>query len=300
MTSRKLPKNTTETSKRRLDVAFSEEPFSEEPFSEEQCTALFQAVLVHDDLYPEAKLPDKITLNYSEEQLNNCFKICLQLWQQGVDRKKFKAMIIKIYHQQALNPDEQLAFKYMRARFKHLRFAYGMLNNTHKYPLLFHIMIALMGYLQDAFKNNQKFSVKTTALVLRFFLSKVPYAVSVKKVYRFKLATPASFQSFVLKQIKFIRSNLEQEEVTSKVFHEMRIVISRLVALYDNLKTLYPSEYHNSISEYLSTLNGMMGGLHDKLIARKFNKTQNYNKDTFKIPGEIRHRLIILTKSFNA
>jgi hypothetical protein len=92
--------------------------------------------------------------------------------------------------------------------------------------------------------------------------------------------------------------HLTKKEITGKEFHEMRKVISRQVAMYDNLKTLYPSPYHRNISEYLSTLNGLMGSKHDELIAKKFNKTQDYYKDTFVMPEDIKHRLIELTEKY--
>jgi hypothetical protein len=78
----------------------------------------------------------------------------------------------------------------------------------------------------------------------------------------------------------------------------MRKVISRQVAMYDNFKTLYPSAYHQSISQCVSTLNGLMGSLHDELIAKKFNKTQDYYKDVFVMPEEIRLRLKEYTEKY--
>lgn len=78
----------------------------------------------------------------------------------------------------------------------------------------------------------------------------------------------------------------------------MRKVISRLVALYDNLKILYPSPYHVSVSKYLSTINGLMGGMHDELIIKKFDNTQDYYADAFAMPQEIRERLTVLTGKY--
>lgn len=272
---------------------------TEFPFSEKQCKTLFQAVLVHDDYYPDAKLPQKIHLTYSREQFYECYQICLQIWQQGIDRKKLMGMMTEIYRGQSLQADEQLAYKFMRAKFKHLRFAFGTFDESHKYPALFHYMIAIMGYLQDSLKNHQTTSIKFSAILLRLLLNKLPFRIIVRKIYHFKPNSPDSFRKFILMRIHFIRLNLAKDEVTSKIFHEMRIVISQQVALYDNFKILYPSKYHNSISEYLSTLNGMMGGLHDELIAKKFSETQNYYQDTFKIPPEIRQRLQTFTDKYD-
>jgi hypothetical protein len=69
--------------------------------------------------------------------------------------------------------------------------------------------------------------------------------------------------------------------------------------MYDNLKTLYPSDYHRSISECLSTLNGLMGSMHDELIAKKFDKSQNYYTDTFVMPEKIKRRLVDFTEKYN-
>jgi hypothetical protein len=41
-------------------------------FTSAQCNELFAAVLVHDELYPEAILPDAIHLDYTQEQLSQC------------------------------------------------------------------------------------------------------------------------------------------------------------------------------------------------------------------------------------
>ena len=93
------------------------------------------------------------------------------------------------------------------------------------------------------------------------------YAFSTWKIRRFRPTTNGAFRDYVNKEIHFVRLNLVEGKVTGRVFHEMRKVISRQVALYDNLKILYPSAYHQQLSRYLSTINGLMGSMHDELIA---------------------------------
>lgn len=51
-----------------------------ERFPQAQCDALFAAVLAHDDIDLDAGLPDTIHLDYTPEQLDQCFRICKQLW----------------------------------------------------------------------------------------------------------------------------------------------------------------------------------------------------------------------------
>ena len=79
-------------------------------FSKAQCDQLFAAVLVHDGIYPDAKLPDAIHLDYSQEQLTQCYRICHQLWQEGANRMHLCQMIEKIYKQGSLNADDQYAY----------------------------------------------------------------------------------------------------------------------------------------------------------------------------------------------
>ncbi len=267
-------------------------------FSTAQCDALFSEVLVHDQRYPDAILPDSIHLDYTSEQLNECFQICQQLWQSGPNHLHLKNMIEKIYSHGELDAEDQYAYYCMRAKIKHLRFAFVMFDERHVYPRIFHWMTAVMGYLQDVMKNAKHASVKPAALLVKLFLSKPFYAMAANEIEQFQPSSVESFRQYVLDEIHFIRMNLAKGPVTSHEFHEMRIVISRQVAMYDNFKTLYPSSYHQSISQYLSTLNGLMGALHDELIAKKFDKTQHYYKDKFVMSDEIRLRLEELTNKY--
>lgn len=273
-------------------------PLDMPAFTTEQCDALFAAVLVHDDIHLDAELPSTIELDYSPEQLAQCYRICRQIWQQGVDRVALSAIIEKVGRQQALSPADQLAFKEVRAKFKHLRFAYAAFDERHHYPTTFHWLIALMGYLQDAFKNQQRAAVKRSGSLLRLLLKRVPFALLTHKIDQFEPSTTTSFRHYMHDQVRFIQSNLAKEAVTSKAFHQVRIAISRQVAIYDCLKVLYPTPEHRSISRYLSTINGLMGSLHDELITKKFNKTQDYYSDTFVMPADIKQRLMTLTSKY--
>lgn len=260
-------------------------------FSKKKCEDLFAAVKVHDDLYPAAKLPNLINLNYTQEQLAHSYCLCRQLWLEGVDRKLLCQMVEKIYIHGYLCDEDKIVYHDMRAKIKHLRFAYITFDERHRYPIFFHFMTGIMGGLQDAFKHNQRAVLVRLALLVRFLLTKFFYAFLKKEMDCFYPSTPENFYQYVQREINFIRMHLKKNLVTGREFHEMRKVISRQVAMYDNLKTLYPSAYHRKISEYCSTINGLMGEKHDELIAAKFNKTQDYYKDTFVIPEEIRVRL---------
>ena len=267
-------------------------------FTGEQRTSLFSAILVHDDCYLDAKLPEKIHFNYSQEQISKCYQICLELWQQGVKRKSLRRLIRKYFKFRSVKSECKHDFKNMRAKFKHLRFAHATFTKEHSYPWTFHIMVSLMGLLQDASKNHQRNVVKFASASILMFLSKLCYKTMAKRLKSFSPSTPKSLQDYTIKKMLFIQINLNRNKITARGFHRMRVIISQQVALYDNLKTLYPSDYHSSISKYLSTLNGMMGSLHDELVIKKYNKTFDYNNDYFAIPNEIRERLTNYVNKF--
>jgi hypothetical protein len=42
-----------------------------------------------------------------------------------------------------------------------------------------------------------------------------------------------------------------------------------------------------------------MGSMHDALIAKKFDQTQDYYNDTFVMPEDIKQRLINLTNKYS-
>lgn len=268
------------------------------PFSAEECDALFAAILVHDDIDLAAELPETINLEYSQQQFTQCYRICLQLWQEGTDRKFLSKIAEKFYWHRCLDSEDQPAFKNVRAKFKHLRFAHMTFDKHHRYPIKFHRLIRKMGNLQDAFKHEQFADIRRQAIRVRLLSTKIVYALSSREIRQFEPSTPESFRDYINNEIHFIRLNLVEGKVTSRVFHEMRKVISRQVALYDNLKILYPSPYHRTLSHYLSTLNGLMGNMHDELIAKHFNDTQDYESYTFTMPAEIRKRLIALTGKY--
>lgn len=273
-------------------------PLHQQPFSDAQCEALFAALLVHDDLHLHAQLPDVVHLDYSKEQLEQCYFICHQLWRDGVDRGALALIIKTIRTQHVLAPELQIQFKDMRAKFKQLRFAFATFDARHRYPRSFHWLIASMGYLQDAIKNDQHDAVQKATSALAILLHKAPYALMTRSLEQFRPASNESFRQHIAKGIAGVEAKLALPTITGREFHAARIIISRMVALYDNLKILYPSPYHDSISQYLSTINGMMGKMHDELVARQFDKTHDYDHDATVIPDAIRTRLLTLVSRF--
>lgn len=271
---------------------------TENRFPPEHCNALFSALLVHDDIHLDASLPDQIHLDYSEEQLTRCYQISWQLWNDGMDPKGLRKILRNLYLRRPFTADDQIFFKHIRAKFKHLRCAYTTFDQRHSSPRGFHRMTAVMGYLQDAIKQGREDAARWWAVALSVILTKLPYELMIMPVNHFRPSTTESFRAHVSEQINSIRLCLLKTEITSKEFHELRKIVSRQVALYDNLKILYPSRYHSSISEYLSTINGMMGGMHDTLVVKKFDGSKSYYLDAVEMPADIRRRLVAYAERF--
>jgi hypothetical protein len=267
-------------------------PSNHHIFSKHQCDKLFEALLIDDVINLQVVLPNQLQISYTQDQLNECYQISLQLWREGLSRELLKQMIDKIYHQGELNAVDKYEFYCMRAKIKHLRFAYVMFDNKHRFPIMFHWMTASMGYMQDVLKSPQPISVKLAAILVRLFLTKPIYSIATNEFDKFVPSTPENFHLYLAEGINFIASNLLKDKVTSHEFHEVRRVISRLVAFYDCMYVLYPSDDQHAVLLYLSTINGLMGSLHDDLIVAMLNKTQNYYKDTFAMPADIKERLV--------
>lgn len=274
-------------------------------FSKKQCDLLFQAVLVHDDIYFDATFPENFHLNYTQHQISQCYKICRQLWKQGVNRSHLHSIFDKIIHDQRLSDDEKLAYKHMRARFKHLRFAYLACDENHHCPASLYDLTRRMGKLQDSLKHKRPVSstekLKEFKKVRKLKLkTTVPFFTVVRwEINQFKPCSNESFKNYINSEMDFIKLHLVAKEVNGKDFHEMRKVISMQVALFDNLKTLFPSSYHEQVSQFLSTVNGMMGSLHDELIIKKFQKSSYYFDDTFQLPDDIRTRLVTIVDAYS-
>lgn len=261
-------------------------------FSAAQCEALFNALLLHDEINLEISLPIPSHENYTQEQLTEYFQLSHQLWRDGLSRLLLQEMIGKICRQGKLDEDDKHTYYCMRAKIKHLRYAFLMFDKNHRYPLMFHWMAAAMGYVQDLLKSSQHSRVKHAAILVKFFLTKPIYTLLIKKFDKFSPSSPKNFRQYLDDSIDFINSKLIKDKLTSHEFHEVRRVISRFVTFYNCVYILYPHNYQHAVLLYLRTINGLMGSLHDDLIVASFNKTQNYHKDTFKIPTEIKQRLI--------
>jgi hypothetical protein len=272
--------------------------FSGPEFTQAQCDALFAAVLVHDDYFPDAVLPARVDLDYSQDQLSASYALCRQLWLTGTDWSAFDRIIRRLGQQQGKDADALKAFKDIRAKFKHLQFSCHNLDVRHSYPRMLHWITGVMGEMQDGFRYGQYAAAKRYVTLLRLFMTRLPLVLIRREVDGFQPCSPESFRLYLKNQMDDVRRLLAKSDCTGKDFHDGRKVVSRMVAFYDDMKILYPSSDHDALTQIFSSINGLMGGMHDDLVARKLAGTLDYAKDRFPLPDEIRERLTDITRVF--
>lgn len=261
-------------------------------FPQDALDTVFEHILLDDVPHPDTPLPDDVLPICDAAEIRNGYNLCWQLLERGVDRKAFRRLILKIALSGNANKDEQLAFKYARAKFKHMRFACANFTKQHRYPLLLHVVTIVMGNMQDAFKNHQRRATLMNGLILWIVLSPAYYWLISTPLTLWKEDDVAGVIAYQKKEnaklAKLIRT---LNATTGHEFHTMRKIISRRVAFNDTLRTIRPSQALNQLSEYLATINGMMGDFHDGLIEKKLDGSQDYHRDRFQSPQGIPQRI---------
>lgn len=257
-------------------------------------TTLAHNIEVNDHVHLDAQLPTHIDMSISQEEVGTCYALAWQYLVRHVDRASFRRVVTRITRRGSATPDESAAFKDVRARFKHLRFARSNLDARHQYPYALHKMTSLMGTFQDAFRNSQRLPTLTWGSLLGIALSPLCYRMLVRTISDFRPATPASIHAHLMAENRELAALVSSPDtqVTARAFHEMRKIISRQVAFTDLLRVIRPSPPLDGVSYYLATLNGLMGNMHDTLVERRSSGEQDYERDVFPLPEEIRQRLL--------
>lgn len=269
-------------------------------FSQQQYNQLFDMILVDDDPHPNVQLPDKIEFNYTQKQLIESFLISRQLWRDGIMEPGFVEILKSLCHSCHLSTEEKALYKKVRAKFKHLCYAYRAFDERHRRPYWLGKMTGILGKLQDGFKNQKLWIAQPRAFLLYHIWNEQGLWLLKREVDYFFPCNLTSFVTFLKNKVAVIDHELgNRAMVTSHQFHDLRKSISMMAATYGTLDVLFPSEYHHQVFQYLATINGLMGNYHDQLVEKKMNKTQNYYFDQFVIPDEIMMRLKILTERFS-
>ncbi|MFT9383198.1 MAG: hypothetical protein ABF553_01170 [Acetobacter orientalis] len=268
-------------------------------FPEQTLKTLFDAILVNDVAETEVTLPTVIPSDFSAEQVAECFALCRQLWLEGISYTQFLDLAWKIMRNQDLSEVDRVAFKHIRAKYKHMGFGFILYTPQHKRPFLYEATSTLMGEVQDAFRNGLRKKVFLFGVALRLLASKFFQKKRERMVRQAQLDTTANFNAYLKNEIAKIPDYLNQPAVTSAQFHALRKIISRHISFFDTLRTLYPTETYNQMSRFLSAINGLMGRMHDELIAQSVAGTLDYHKDKIEIPERIRAMLNELYNNYS-
>ena len=256
-----------------------------------QRDALFAEILNNDLIDWDARLPDAISLPKNIKQFEAGFNLARELWHQGLAGKELVTLAAALARDCRISPDESLAFKHARARFKHLRFVFATFGDRHRYPILLDGLTSVMGNLQDAFKNNKHASIRRNAILMRLLLNASLVKLMIAETGMFRPTTPEKFRDYMKGQAIKVAQFLQKKAITAQEFHDTRKIISLYRASFATLVTLEPSAHHVVVASYVATINGLMGNFHDGLMAGKLNGTLNYTSDTFPLPDEMRVRL---------
>ncbi|MXV45147.1 hypothetical protein GS501_08880 [Saccharibacter sp. 17.LH.SD] len=275
-----------------IPFRFLKSRFDKPEAPQEQLDTVFEYILLDDVPHFDTPLPTNVLPLCTPQEVGEGYRLCWQLLEQGVNRRAFSRLTLKIACSGHASPEEQRDFKYARAKFKHMRFACANFAQSHRYPILLHIITIIMGNMQDAFKNHQRTATLLNGLLLWYMLTPPFYWLIRLPLIIIRLGSPEDILNYQKKQNKKLaRLMTTLQSTTGHEFHVMRKIISRRVSFNDTLRTIRPSHQLNQLSEYLATVNGMMGDMHDTIIEKKLNGTQSYHRDRFQPPSKIIERI---------
>jgi hypothetical protein len=268
-----------------------------ERFSPETLQALFEAVEIDDVVDPEVSLPNPIDLRCSQDEMRRGFALCLQFWSEGFRRTELAELVERLLRQGDLPSAERQRYKHIRAKYKQLRFALMLYDVHHRLPLLFHITVAIMGNLQDAFRHQQRMAIVGYGLLLRVLLSRPIWAIVKRRLLSIRFDTAQGFEAYRRAEIQRLRTLLGQDAQTGHQFHAMRKIVSRQVSFHDTRRTLCPNEHDYRMSRFLSAINGLMGRKHDEMVEQAVAGQQKY-KTAAMLDPDIRQRLEELVANY--
>ncbi|MDI2112524.1 hypothetical protein [Commensalibacter nepenthis] len=268
-------------------------------FSEQQCNQLYDMICVDDEINLDVTLPHEITFRYTQKQFIESFIISRQLWLEGIVDQQFPKIIRSLCISSKITEENKVIYKMVRAKFKHLCYAYRGFDARHKRPFLLGNITGLLGLIQDGFKNHKSSIVLPNALLLNSLWNEQGLSLLKREAYRYFPCDLNDFTSALYKRVAFIQEQVQNSSTLSAhEFHTLRKQMSMFSALYGTFDVLYPSAYHHQVFQYLATINGLMGDYHDILIEKKLNKTQNYFFDRFTLPEAISTRLAVFINHF--
>lgn len=262
-----------------------------EKFSSDILQRLFVAVEEDDIIDQNAVLPESIDLYCTEENIQRCYALCLQFWEEGCHRQTLLHLVLKQLKGVPLSDQERMQYKYIRARYKHLRFALRLYRKNHYSGLLFSKTTVFLGHFQDGFRNGNRHLITTYGKRLRIYLSRPIWMLVHYSLRHSPLETQTGFIAYCQSQIRTLQALIAKPKLTGSEFHDMRKIISQQVSYYDTLRSLDPDNQDaRLISRFLATINGLMGDRHDEMVADDMKMKVPYEEPCV-LDSSIRERI---------
>ncbi|WP_241609524.1 hypothetical protein [Rosenbergiella australiborealis] len=246
-------------------------------YPQEVVDRLFQAIDEDDVINNETTALPLIKLCTSQQNIRDYYALCLQLWDEGFTREELLGLINQLLAGQDLSLAQRKQYKFIRARYKHLRFAQRLYSKKHDADKIFRITTVCLGHLQDGFKNGNKKNIQHYGKILRILLSRPIWSWVKYSLENLPLDTEAGFQSYLSRQKKALARMVNQTTVTGTEFHDVRKIVSQLVSFFDTQRSIENNTPHAyAVSRFLANINGLMGDKHDEMVADKLSGTRPY------------------------
>jgi len=258
---------------------------------------LFDAVNVDDIVDAPVTLPDPIVLDCPDDVIERCYALCLQFWKDGVARKELLRLVDKLLRNEGLTADERMQYKYIRARYKHLRFAQRLYSKSHVSDALFDKTTRILGHLQDAFRSGRRGRIVRHALKLRLMLSRPMWSVVERALESTRLDNEAGLVGFQQSEMRRLKEAMSRTTFAGHEFHMVRKIVSMHVSFYDTRRSLEPTDHDYRMSRFLAAINGLMGARHDEMVAEALSGRRNYQTPA-PLAQETRSRLETLVSRF--
>jgi hypothetical protein len=266
-------------------------------FPAETLQRLFDAVDVDDNVDAYVTLPDPIVLACPQETMRQCYAVCLQFWEDGFTRSELLGLVEKLLRNEALSADERLQFKYIRARYKHLRFAQRLYGKRHRSSRLFDLTTRVLGKLQDAFRSGRRSGIVRHGLALRMLLSEPVWGIVQHVMEHTPIDTEAGLIALQKAEMRRLKKAIALTSFNGHEFHTVRKIVSMQVSYYDTLRSLAPDDHAYRMSRFLAAINGLMGSRHDEMVAEALSGRRQYDTPA-PLATETRSRLETLVAHY--
>jgi len=266
-------------------------------FPKEALRRLFDAVDTDDVVDAHVDLPDPIVLSSPDGQIERCYALCLQFWEEGVTRSEMLHLVEKLLRNEGLSADDRIQYKNIRARYKHLRFAQRLYGKRHTSGFVFDLTTRVMGHLQDAFRSGRRSAVVRQALKLKILLSRPIWRMVRRGLVEIELDSAAGFVAHQRKEIGRLKKVMGRTMFAGHQFHTVRKIISMQVSYYDTVRSLGPDDHAFRMSRFLAAINGLMGARHDEMVADAIAGRREYKTPT-PLTSQMRSRLETLVTHY--